>query len=114
LRIQDHQIKGDAFAICVPVLTETLFGIGIAPRAAQNRILWARWQQSLTCHVPDAVDAVTAAELRITLRRRGRQLATVDSLIAVIALRYDLTLLTTDGDFQAIPGLRLENWLLSP
>ena len=33
------------------------------------------------------------------------------SLIAVIALRYDLTLLTTDGDFQAIPGLRLENWI---
>ena len=112
LRVQDHQIKGDRFAICVPVLTETLFDIGIAPRATQNRILWARWQQSLLCHVPDAIDAAAAADLRITLRRRGRQLATIDSLIAVVALRYDLTLLTTDGDFQAVPGLRLENWML--
>ena len=111
VRIQNNQINGDSFTICVPVLTETLFGIGIAPRAAQNRLLWARWQQSLTCHIPDAADAAVAAELQITLRRRGRQLATVDALIAVTALRYDLTLLTTDGDFQTVPGLRLENWL---
>jgi len=38
-------------------------------------------------------------------------LATIDALIAITALRYDLTLLTTDGDFQAVPVLRLENWL---
>jgi predicted nucleic acid-binding protein len=38
-------------------------------------------------------------------------LETVDSLIAVIALRNDLTLLTTDGDFKPIPQLKRENWL---
>lgn len=95
----------------MPVLTETLFGIGMAPRANQNRLLWVRWQESLTCHLPDSSDAVAAAELQINLRRRGRQLATVDALIAITALRYGLTLLTTDGDFQAVPGLRLENWI---
>lgn len=47
----------------------------------------------------------------MTLRRSGRQLATVDALIGAVALRYNLTLLSTDGDFTAIADLRLENWL---
>ena len=29
---------GDDFAICVPVIAETLFGIRLLPRARQNRI----------------------------------------------------------------------------
>ena len=110
-RMQIQQAYGDTFAICVPVLAEVLFGIGIAPRAAQNLKLWTQWEQSLECHVPDASDAAQAAQLQIMLRRQGRQLATVDALIAMTALRYDLILLTTDNDFQAVPGLRLDNWL---
>ncbi len=110
LRMQRHRENGDTFAICVPVLTEVLFGIGIAPRAVQNLQLWAPWDQSLMCHIPDAIDAREAADLQIRLRKQGRQLATVDALIAVTALRYDLTLLTTDNDFRSVPGLRLENW----
>jgi len=64
----------------------------------------------MSCHVPDAANARQAAELQLFLRRRGRQLATVDALIAVIALRYDLTLLSTDNDFDPVPSLRRENW----
>jgi tRNA(fMet)-specific endonuclease VapC len=52
-----------------------------------------------------------AAALQSSLRRAGRQLATVDALLAAVALRHGLTLLTTDGDFDAVPNLRLENWL---
>jgi len=35
-------------------------------------------------------------------------------LIAAVALRYDLVLLTTDRDFLAVPHLMQENWLRSP
>lgn len=110
-RMQRQQAQGDTFALCVPILAEVLFGIGIAPRAAQNLKLWASWEQVMACYVPDAADAAQAAQLQIMLRKQGHQLATVDAFIAVTALRYDLTLLTTDGDFRAVPGLRLENWL---
>lgn len=110
LRMQQQQASGDTFALCVPILTEVLFGIGIAPRAEQNLQSWAQWEQSLECLIPDASDAREAAELQISLRRRGRQLATIDALIAITALRYDLVLLTTDNDFEAVPGLRRENW----
>ncbi len=110
-RFGEQSRSGDTFSVCVPIVTETLFGIGILPRAKQNLAEWSRLKPSLTCYVPDEADAESAAELQIALRRRGWQLATVDATIAVIALRYDLTLLTTDKDFNAVPMLRLANWL---
>jgi tRNA(fMet)-specific endonuclease VapC len=110
-RILQRLDEGHAFAICVPVLTETLFGISVLPRSALNRSEWKRLRPAVTCYVPDEGDAESAAELQLALRARGWQLETVDSLIAAVALRYNLTLLTTDKDFQAVPGLPQENWL---
>jgi tRNA(fMet)-specific endonuclease VapC len=110
-RVLQQLNAGDSFAICVPVLTETLFGISILPRAVQNRAEWSQIQPFFPCYIPDETDATLAADLQIALRRQGKQLATVDALIAVITLRYDLVLLTTDGDFRAVPGLQHENWL---
>jgi len=99
------------FAICVPVLTETLFGISTVPRVARNVAEWQQLQHMFPCYAPDRLDGEVAAELQISLRRQGWQLETVDALIAAIALRYDLILLTTDKDFGAVPNLRCENWL---
>ena len=101
----------DNFAICVPAVTETLFGIGVLPRAQQNLAEWERLKPLLPCYIPDETDAEFAAELQISLRGRGWQLETVDALIAAVALRYDLTLLTTDKDFRGVPKLQRENWL---
>jgi tRNA(fMet)-specific endonuclease VapC len=103
--------SGSNFSVCVPVVTETLFGISLLSRAEQNLAEWERLRLSLPCYIPDEEDAEAAAQLQIALRRRGWQLATVDALIAVVALRYNLTLLTTDKDFQTVPNLQQENWL---
>ena len=110
-RVRERAATGDTFAICVPVLTETLFGISLLPRAMQNRTEWARLQPLLPCYLPDEADGAAAATLQLALRRQGRQLATVDATIAAVALRYALVLLTTDRDFLAIPTLPVENWL---
>lgn len=108
LRIQ----AGDTFAITVPVLAETLFGIGLLPRAAQNLAEWEKLRPSLPCYIPDEADAENAAALQRSLRRQGLQLETIDALIAVAALRYDLVLLTTDKDFTPVPNLKQENWFI--
>ncbi len=110
-RILDELRDGHSFAICIPVLTETLFGIGMLPRAEQNLAEWARLRPHLPCYPVDEIDGEMAARLQIALRRRGWQLETVDALIAVIALRNDLILLTTDRDFEGVPGLLRENWI---
>lgn len=105
---------GHSFLIAAPVVTETLFGISVLPRAEQNRVEWFRLVPHLACISIQESDATQAAELQIQLRRRGKQLETVDALCATIALRYDLTLLTTDHDFDPIPDLRIENWIINP
>ncbi|MBE2236176.1 MAG: type II toxin-antitoxin system VapC family toxin [Caldilineaceae bacterium] len=110
-RILAQRRRGDDFALPVPALTELLYGIHLTLRAVQNLAEWQRLQHSLGLYPINQLEAELAAELQTSLRRRGWQLATVDALIAAVALRHDLTLLTTDGDFAAVPGLVCENWL---
>ena len=112
-RVLSRLAAGDTFAITVPVVTETLYGIGLLPRAAQNLAEWARLRPGLACYIPDEGDAENAAALQRSLRRQGWQLETVDAIVAVVALRYDLVLLTSDNDFAPVPSLRQENWLTS-
>ena len=113
LRFYERLSAGDRFALCVPVLTETLYGISVTPRAAQNRVEWEQLYPLLDCYIPDETDGIAAAMLQVLLRRQGWQLKTVDALIAAVALHHDLILLPTDRDFLAVPKLRCENWLSS-
>ncbi len=50
-------------------------------------------------------------EIFLDLRRRGRALSQVDVMLAGLARQMNLTILTSDQDFQALPDLRTENWL---
>jgi tRNA(fMet)-specific endonuclease VapC len=110
-RITARMAAGDSFCVSVLTITEVVFGFGTLPRAAQNMHTWSLARPALEVLDVDEYDALDAATLQVALRRRGRQLATVDALIATAALRYALILLTTDQDFQAIPGLITENWM---
>lgn len=49
---------------------------------------------------PDKQDHIAAADIRNACRRRGLQIGTIDALLIQLCQRYDLTLLTTDKDFQ--------------
>jgi hypothetical protein len=51
---------------------------------------------------PDRDDHVRAAELRNRCRRNGVQVGTIDALLAQLCIRHDLTMLTTDKDFNRI------------
>ena len=104
---------GERFGICLPCVTETLFGIGLLPRARQNKVEWESLLPNFQIYIPDLHDANDAADLQIALRQRGWQLETVDATIAVVAVHHQLTLLTTDKDFTAVPSLSIENWMLS-
>lgn len=110
-RFFETQQSGHSFALAVPALTETLLGLNLTPRAAHNLAEWRRLLPGLTVYDLDRADAEQAAKLQFQLRRQGWQLATVDALIAAVALRYNLTLLTRDKDFTAISSLKQENWL---
>lgn len=46
------------------------------------------------------------ADIRLSLRR-GQLIGDIDTLIAATALEYDLTVVTTDPDFQRVPDLKV-------
>ena len=48
---------------------------------------------------PDREDHIDAAMLRNACRQAGVQIGTIDALLTQLAIRHDLTLLTTDKDF---------------
>lgn len=52
--------------------------------------------------VPEVDDHVQAAALRNHCRRRGVQVGTIDALIAQLAIRHVLPLLTADRDFETM------------
>ena len=103
------QAAGDSFGLATPAMTETAFGYLMLARAESNQREWERLRPGLNMYIVDEAVALAGAWLQLTLRRRGRQLATVDALIAAVAIRNELILLTNDGDFSAVPDLRIEN-----
>jgi tRNA(fMet)-specific endonuclease VapC len=54
------------------------------------------------------------AEIRLHLEQRGKPIGPNDLLIAAHALALDLILVTDNvEEFARVPGLHLENWLIS-
>ena len=87
---------GDAVVTTGLVLQELLQGFA-GPRARRQII--ERFS-ALPLLVPDRQDHVEAAEVRNRCRRAGVQIGTIDALLAQICIRHELTLLTTDRDFE--------------
>ena len=56
----------------------------------------------------DGLDFTSAGDLLRDQRERGRAIPSIDGLIATLAVRHDVALLTLDGHFEGIEGLRLD------
>ena len=83
------------------VLQELLQGFS-KPKAHKEIV---RHFSSLPLLVPDRNDHIDAANLRNRCRRKGVQTGTIDALLAQLCVRHELTMLTTDKDFQHIASI---------
>jgi predicted nucleic acid-binding protein len=90
--------SGQEIAVAGLVLQELLQGFS-GPRA-RDRVI--QRFLALPFVSPDRQDHIAAADLRNRCRRYGVQVGTIDAILAQLCLRYDLTLLTADKDFQRI------------
>ena len=103
--------RGD---IAISALSAVEFGMSVVvvqyrkANRAQLRELMRLWRV-----LPFDDRAATAAiDLRLVLRRLGRQIGTMDELIAAHALSLGLVCVTKNQrHFDRVPGLRVENWL---
>ncbi len=93
--LRDALLGGDVVVTTGLVLQELLQGFA----GPKDRDQIIERFASLPLLQPDREDHIAAAELRNTCRRAGVQVGTIDSLLAQLCLRHDLTLLSTDHDF---------------
>jgi predicted nucleic acid-binding protein len=95
-----HELKDALFGADVVVTTGLVLQEllqGFSGPKAQSQIV-ERFA-ALPLIQPDRDDHIGAAALRNACRQAGVQIGTIDALLAQLAIRHDLTLLTTDKDF---------------
>ncbi len=104
-----NAIKGDDMIVTIGLILQELLQGFHGPKARDQII---KRFAALPLLTPDRQDHIAAAELRNACRRAGVQLGTIDALIAQLCSRYELTLLTTDRDFQhASKHIPLTLWM---
>jgi tRNA(fMet)-specific endonuclease VapC len=113
-RLQQSRLDGHVFGVCVPILCELEVGIQQTAEPDEYR----QRLRELSRHIriwPLERDLVPLfAEVVGVLRQRGRVLGQIDMLIAALCRHKDLKLLTADRDFEALPEIRTENWMVGP
>ena len=110
-RIRQAMRQGTRFGTCIPVLCELEAAIQQTKRPETCRQTLDRLLREVRIWPVDREIAHRFGEIYIDLRRRGRAISHVDIVVAALAREMDLTILTTDRDFEAVPDVRTENWL---
>ena len=110
-RIHQSRRAGRRFVSCYPVLCELEVGIRQTAKPDEYRHRLAQLQRHVRLWPLDADTTRIYGTLYMELRRQGRVLSQVDMMLAAMASQHQLTVLTTDRDFEAIPDLRVENWV---
>lgn len=110
-RVRAAVLNGDRVGIGLPVLAELWFGVENSSTRERNaqrlrRVLPDLIVWPLTEHAAEEYGRIAAE-----LRRLGRPIGKLDMLIAAIALSLgNTTVVSSDTDLTAVPGLTVENW----
>jgi tRNA(fMet)-specific endonuclease VapC len=114
-RVEAARRTGSKIGICIPVLGEIVGGLeGSASREASWAIARRRLGK-LVCWPYDRAAAHEFGRIYAELRRFGRPMQQIDIQIAAIAIALgNTTVVTSDSDLFAVPGLSVEHWAESP
>ena len=112
-RIRAARGRGERVGVCVPVLCELQVGALQVARAAEFQKALKRLLAQIRIWPLEMETARLYGEIYLRLKADGRVLSQVDMMLAALARQMKLTLLTSDGDFDAVPEIRTENWLES-
>jgi tRNA(fMet)-specific endonuclease VapC len=109
--VTDH-VSDPATSVFIPSIAvgELYYGAAKSGRPAANA---AQADAFVAANIILSCDSTTGKFYGTTksmLRAKGRPIPENDIWIAAIALQYDLTLVSRDGHFLEVEGLRLERW----
>lgn len=110
-KVADARLRGAVVGTCYPVVGELYFGAENSATRARNLIATRVGLSGLRTWPFDRAAAEEFGRLAALLQRTGRPMQVVDVQLAAIALTLgNCTVVTTDTDLSAVPGLAVENW----
>lgn len=92
------------------VLGELLYGAYHSDRLEEDLARINRQMSRSELLVCDEVVADFYAQVKATLRKKGRPIPENDIWIAAVALRHRLTLVSRDSHFNEVDNLLVETW----
>jgi len=113
--VHRHIRETDAASVAISSITEAevFYGIANRPGAVRLRAAAERFFAAATVLPWDSAAARTYGQLRADQERKGRPLSVEDLMIAAHALSLSLTLVTHDGAFGFVDGLKTEDWTVA-
>lgn len=108
---QQHRL-GARFRTCIPVICEIEVGIQDSSHLDSYRRQLQQLLRKVKLVPLESTLAQVYGEVYRELRRIGRPMSQVDMMLAALVRQSGWTLLTADRDFEALPDIRKENWLV--
>ena len=103
--------RGASIGTCAPALCELAVGMQQVRDPASYSKSLSRLLGTLRIWPLDMDTAILYGDTFHRLRQEGRVWSQVDMMLAALARQLGFVLLTSDRDFEALPGLSRENWL---
>ncbi len=92
-------------------VAELQYGVYNSQNIEKNRIALVEFLAPFDILEFDDTDAEVFGKIRADLKKQGKIIGPYDMLIAAQALSRGLVLVTNNvGEFERIPGLRIEDW----
>jgi len=101
----EHELLQGEVATCGVILYELIQGI----KSPEEESLVLDALQAVTHLEMSAGLWIKAGRLSADLRKKGNTLPLSDLVIAALSLEHGLSVLTVDGHFDVIPGLKVIN-----
>lgn len=108
-QLLEHKRQKQSLGLCTPIYYEVQRGLVAANLIRKQRVFAEAVLPRLTWIGLIEVDWIQAIQFWADARRKGRQMSDIDVLLATIAIRLDAVIVSSDGDFDALP-VRRENW----
>ena len=110
-RATTEQKRGAKIGSCSPVMGELYFGVENSSSRDENLVTLETGSRALRIWPYRIEEARLFGRLRAMLKKMGRPMQVVDIQLAAVAFSLgNCTVVTSDSDLSAIPGLSVENW----
>ena len=107
-----EKLKSGSVAISTITLSELYYGVAKSSKPNENMIALQEFISPLEILDFTHDDSLIYGKIRTELQKKGSPIGAMDLLIASIAKRQDLILVTNNiKEFARISDLKIENWV---